>query len=324
MFKTRLTELLGIEYPILQGGMMWLSTAELVAAVSNAGGLGILTALTFENKDRLREEIRKVKELTNKPFAVNVSMLPNLAAGEQTEAYFQVVIEEGVGIVETAGRNPASYLPPLKEAGVKIIHKVPAVRFAQKAESVGVDAVTIVGFECAGHPGMDDVTTMILIPKAKDLLKIPVIAAGGIGDARGFMAALCLGAEGVLMGTRFLLTHECWAHPNIKNAFIRADETKTVIIERSIRNAARVLMNDAASKAQAMEERGATLDELLTVIGGQLGKEAFTGGNVDSAVIACGQVVGMINELKSVKEVIDEIVEGAKSIQQRMKGILEQ
>ncbi len=324
MFKTRLTELLGIEYPILQGGMMWLSTAELVAAVSNAGGLGILTALTFESKDRLREEIRKVKELTNKPFAVNVSMLPNRAAGEQTEAYFQVVIEEGVGIVETAGRNPASYLPPLKEAGVKIIHKVPAVRFAQKAESVGVDAVTIVGFECAGHPGMDDVTTMILIPKAKDLLKIPVIAAGGIGDARGFMAALCLGAEGVLMGTRFLLTHECWAHPNIKNAFIQADETKTMIIERSIRNAARVLMNDAASKAQAMEERGATLDELLTVIGGQIGKEAFTGGNVDSAVIACGQVVGMINELKSVKEVIDEIVEGAKSIQQRMKGILEQ
>lgn len=324
MFKTRLTELLGIEYPIIQGGMMWLSTAELVAAVSNAGGLGILTALTFESKDRLREEIRKVKEITNKPFAVNVSMLPNLAPGEQTEAYFQVIIEEGVGVVETAGRNPAPYLPPLKEAGVKVIHKVPAVRFARKAESVGVDAVTIVGFECAGHPGMDDVTTLILIPKAKDLLKIPVIAAGGIGDARGFMAALCLGAEGVLMGTRFLLTHECWAHPNIKSAFLKADETKTMIIERSIRNTARVLMNDAASKALAMEERGATLDELLTVIGGQLGKEAFTGGNVDSAVIACGQVVGMINELKSVKEVIDEIVEGAKSIQQRMNGILEQ
>ncbi len=323
MFKTRLTELLGIEYPIIQGGMMWLSTAELVAAVSNAGGLGILTALSFENKERLREEIQKVKELTDKSFAVNVSMLPNLAPGDQTEEFFKVIIEEGVGVVETAGRNPAPYLPPLKEAGVKVIHKVPAIRFAQKAEAVGVDAVTIVGFECAGHPGMDDVTTLILIPKASALLNIPVIAAGGIGDARGFMAALCLGAEGVLMGTRFLLTNECWVHSEIKKVLLQADERNTMIIERSIRNAARVFKNEAALKALSMEERGATLDELLTVIGGELGKKTFTEGDVDAGIIACGQVVGMINELKSVKEVIDEIVEGAKSIQQRMQGILE-
>jgi nitronate monooxygenase len=322
MFKTRITEMLGIEYPIIQGGMLWLSTAELVAAVSNAGGLGILTALSFENKERLREEIQKVKSLTKKPFAVNVSMLPTIVAGEKTEEYFEVIIEEGVKVVETAGRNPEPYLPPLKKAGIKVIHKVPAVRFAQKAEEIGVDAVTIVGYECAGHPGMDDVTTLILIPKATSILKIPVIAAGGIGDARGFMAALCLGAEGVLMGTRFLLTHECWAHPNIKKRLLEASERDTMIIERSIKNAARVLKNDAAMKALAMEEKGATLEELLTVISGQLGKKAFVEGDWNVGTIACGQVVGLINELKTVKEVIEEIVEGAKIIQKRLKGII--
>ncbi len=253
IFKTKVTELLDIQYPIIQGGLQWLSTAKLAAAVSNAGGLGIITARSFERKERLKEEIRNAKDLTDKPFGVNVSMLPKPVSGEMTEEYFDAIIEEGVKVVETAGRNPEPYIPKLKEAGIKVIHKVPAVRYAQKAEKVGVDAVTIVGFECGGHPGMDDVTTMILIPKAVQVLKIPVIAAGGICDARGFMAALSLGADGVLMGTRFMLTRECWMHPRIKEKLLEATELDTMIIERSIRNPIRVIRNKAAIKAQEME-----------------------------------------------------------------------
>src|SRR4030042_5650827 len=196
--------------------MQWLSTAELAAAVSKSGGFGIITALSCGSKEGLRNEIQKCKALTDKPFGVNCSMLPDVTSGERIEEYVDAIVEEGVTAVETAGRTPEPYLPRLKEAGIKVIHKVPAMRYAQTAERIGVDAVTIVGFECAGHPGMDDVTTFILVQKAARVLNIPVIAAGGICDARGFVAALALGAEGVLMGTRFMLTHECWAHPRIK------------------------------------------------------------------------------------------------------------
>lgn len=322
MFKTRITEMLGIEYPIIQGGMQWLATAELASAVSNAGGLGIITALSFENKRRLKEEIKKCKELTEKPFGVNVSMLPDTAGGERTEEYFDAIIEEGVTVVETAGRSPEPYLPKLKEAGIKVIHKVPAVRYAQTAERVGVDAVTVVGFECAGHPGMDDVTTLILVQKATRILKIPVIAGGGICDAKGFVAALALGAEGVLMGTCFMLTHECWAHPRIKEQLLHATELDTMIIERSIQNAARVMKNKAAEQALTMEERGATLEELLTVISGQLGLKAFQEGDLDAGVITCGQVVGLIDDLKAIPEVIDEMVNGAREIYKRLGTVL--
>ncbi len=203
-FKTKLTEMLGIDYPILQGGMQWLARAEFVAAVSEAGCLGFITAASFPSKQELRDEIHKAKELTNKPFGVNVSMLPGLAAEDMTEQYFEVIIDEKIPVVETSGRSPEPFVPPLKEAGIKLIHKVPAVRFAQKAQSVGADAVTIVGFECAGHPGMDDVTTFVLIPRAAETLNIPVIAGGGIANGRTMLAALALGAEGVVMGTRFV------------------------------------------------------------------------------------------------------------------------
>ena len=318
MFKTRITEMLDIEYPIIQGGMMWLSTAELAAAVSNAGGFGIIAALTYRSGEGLKEAIRQCKDLTDKPFGVNVSMLPDLATDEKIEEFFDAIVEEGVMAVETAGRNPEPYLPKLKEAGIKVIHKVPAVRHAQRTEKIGVDAVTIVGFECAGHPGMDDVTTFVLVQKAAHELGIPVIAGGGICDAKGFVAALALGAEGVLMGTRFMLTHECWAHQRIKGQLLRATELDTMIIERSINNAARVIKNQAALRAFEMEERGATLEELLTVISGQVGLKAFQEGDIDAGVIACGQVVGVIDSLKSVKEVIDEIVDNAHDIYRRL------
>ena len=318
MLKTRVTEMLNIEYPIIQGGMMWLSTAELAAAVSNAGGFGIIAALSYRSGEGLKEAIRKCKDLTDKPFGVNVSMLPDLATDEKIEEYFGAVVEEGVTAVETAGRNPEPYLPNLKEAGIKVIHKVPAVRHAQRAEHIGVDAVTIVGFECADHPGMDDVTTLILVQKAARELGIPVIAGGGICDAKGFMAAISLGAEGVLMGTRFMLTHECWAPQRIKEQLLKATELDTMIIERSINNAARVIKNQAALRALEMEQRGATLEELLTVISGQVGLKAFQDDDIDAGVVACGQVVGVIDSLKSVKEVIDEIVDNAHDIYRRL------
>ena len=321
MFKTRITQMLGIEYPIIQGGMMWLSTAELAAAVSNAGGFGVITALSCGNGEKLRAEIRRCKDLTDKPFGVNVSMLPRLTANDQTEGYFDVITEEGVTGVETSGRNPEPYLPRLKQAGIKVIHKVPAVRFAQKAESVGVDAVTLVGFECGGLPGMDDVTTFILIQKATKVLNIPVVAGGGICDAKGFMAALALGAEGVLMGTRFMLTDECWAHPQIKERLLQATELDTVLVARSIQNASRVIKNQAAMRALEMEQRNATLEELRTVINSEAGLKALQEGDADGGIIACGQVIGLISDLKRVGEVIQEMVNGAEEICRRFKEI---
>ena len=311
----------GIEYPIIQGGMMWLSDAELAAAVSNAGGLGIITALSFQTKERFIQEIRKCRDLTDKPFGVNISMLPDIQPGERTDEYFDAVIEEGVPIIETAGRNPEPYLSKLKQAGVKVIHKVPGVHYAQTAEKIGADAVTVVGFECAGHPGMDNVTTLILVQKATQTLTIPVIAGGGICDAKGFVAALALGAEGVLMGTRFMLTHECWAHPRIKEWLLKATELDTMIIERSIQNAARVIRNKAAERALELEEDGADLEELLTVISGKLGLKAYQEGDINTGVISCGQVIGLIENLESVQEVIQEIVKGAREIHQRLGAI---
>ena len=318
MFKTRITEMFGIEYPIIQGGMMWLSDAKLAAAVSNAGGLGIITALSFQTKELLKQEIRKCRDLTDKPFGVNISLLPDIHLGERTDEYLDAVIEEGVPVIETAGRNPEPYLSKLKQAGIKVIHKVPGVHYAQTAEKIGVDAVTVVGFECAGHPGMDDITTFILVQKATQSLTIPVIAGGGICDAKGFVAALALGAEGVLMGTRFMLTHECWAHPRIKEWLLKATELDTLIIERSIQNAARVIRNHAAERAVELEKKGAGLEELLTVISGNLGLKAYQEGDINAGIIACGQIIGLIENIESVQEVIQEIVDGAYEIHRRL------
>jgi nitronate monooxygenase len=323
MFKTRITEMLGIEYPILAGGMQWLSRAEFVSAVSEAGGLGFITAATFTDPEELRDEIKKTRTLTKKPIGVNISMLPILMEGDTTRKYINVVVDEKVPVVETSGRNPESYIPALKEGGVKLIHKVPAVRFARKAESIGADAVTIVGFECGGHPGMDDVTSMILIPKASETLDIPIVAGGGIADARGFVAALALGAEGVVMGTRFLATKECPAHQNFKEWVVEAQETDTMMIERSIRNAVRVMKNEVAQKVLDMENQGATLDELIVYISGKLGRHAWLSGDLDSATIAAGQCIGLIHEVLTVKQVIDNIVNGAREIVGKLNRIVQ-
>ena len=319
MFETRLTQLLGIKYPIIQGALQWLATAQLASAVSEAGGLGIISSLTFPDQNRLRKEIREIRKMTKKPFGVNISMLPDLMKDDRIEEILQIIVEEEVPVVETSGRSPESFVQTLKRAGIKLIHKVPSLRFAQKAESIGADAVTIVGFECGGRPGMDEVTSLVLIPSVADSVHVPVIAGGGIADARGFLAALALGAEGVLMGTRFVATHECPAHPRIKDWFVKARETDTIVIQRSIRNAARVIKNKAAETTLSMEEKGASLEELLKIVRGHRGQEAFQEGDLEGAFIACGQCVGLIHEIKSVREVMEEIVQGAQNILQKLK-----
>ncbi len=321
MFKTRITEMLGIAHPILQGGMQWLARAELVAAVSNAGGLGFITAVSFSTTKELREEIKKTRDLTDKPFGVNVSMLPAIMPGDLTEGYMDAACEEGVPVVETAGRSPEAYVAKLKSAGVKLIHKVPAVRFAMKAEAIGADAVTVVGFECGGHPGLDDVPSLIVLPKAAQALKVPVIAAGGYCDGRGLVAALSLGAEAVLMGTRFMAAQECPMHDNFKQWMVDASETDTMVVERSIRNAARIMKNKAALAVAQLEAEGATLEQLLPVIAGKVGREAYLSGDIDLGAIACGQVVGRINEIKSVQEIMDDIMDEAARTVERLKGL---
>ncbi|MCW4001733.1 MAG: nitronate monooxygenase [Candidatus Bathyarchaeota archaeon] len=317
MFKTRITELFGIKYPIIAGGMHLLSRAELVATVSNAGGMGILASTTFETKEELREEIRKTRSLTNKPFGVNLNLFPMMRQRRIKED-IDLFVDEDVEVVESSGASPEPYMPLLKEAGIKVIHKVPAVRFARKAESVGVDAVAIVGFECAGHPGMDGVTSLILVPLTVDALKIPVVAGGGFCDARSFVAALALGAEGVVIGTRFVATHECVAHPEIKGLLIKARETDTTLIDRSLGLPMRVIKNKPAEKAREMDKRGASLGELMTVISGALGRKAWIEGDIDAGVVSIGMVVGRIHEIVSVKEVIDSIIEEAKDICKRL------
>ncbi len=321
MFTTRLTEMFGIKYPIVQGGLQWLATAQLASAVSEAGGLGIISSLSFPDQQSLRNEIRRMKEKTRKPFGVNLSMLPGLAKVDRTIEMLQVILEERVPVVETSGRNPEPFIQKLKSEGIKLIHKVPSVRFAQKAESIGADAVTIVGFECGGRPGMDDVTSLVLIPKAAESVKIPIIAGGGIADGRGFLAALALGADGVVMGTRFVATQECPAHPQIKEGFVKARETDTLMIYRSIKNAARVLRTESAEKILSLEQEGATLEELLTATAGRMSPNAYQEGDVDRAIIGCGQCVGLIHKIKSVKEVIEDMIEEAQSILQKLNSM---
>ena len=313
LFETRITKLFNIKYPIIAGGMHLLSRAELVAAVSNAGGLGILASTTFATKEELRQEIRKTQNLTDKPFGVNLNLFPMMRPRSVDED-INIFIDEGVEIIESSGASPEPYMLRLKEAGIKIIHKVPAVRFARKAETVGVDAVAIVGFECAGHPGMDDVTSLILVPLTVDTLKIPVVAGGGFYDARSFVAALALGADGVVMGTRFVATHECVAHRKVKEWLVKAQETETVLINRSIGLPMRVIKNKPAEKALEMDKRGASLEELLTIIRGELGRKAWIEGDTEAGVVSIGMVVGRIQEIVSVKDVIYGIVEEAKSI----------
>ncbi len=306
--KTRVTELLGIKYPVILGGLQWLGRAELAAAVSEAGGFGLITAGSFANKDEMLAEINKARKLTSKPIGLNIT----LGTRRKMDEFFEGAIEAGIKAVFTSGRNPEPYIKSLKDAGVKIVHVVPGVRYAQKAESLGVDAVVIVGFEAGGHPGMDDVTLMSLIPKASRVLEVPIIAAGAIADGKGLAAALAMGAEGVQIGTRFVATKECIAHQKVKEAITKASETDTILTLRSINAAFRVLKTETAKKVLELENRSASMEELLTYAGGDAYVKVVRDGNLEAGMISIGQGVGLINEVKSVRDVIKSMISEAK------------
>ncbi len=319
--KTRITELLNIRYPIIQGGMMWVGRAELAAAVSNAGGLGILTALTQPTPEALREEIRRCRSMTDKPFGVNITILPAIEPPPYDE-YVQVIIESGVKIVETAGRSPEPFMPAFKAAGIKVIHKCTSVRHAIKAEKVGCDAVSVDGFECAGHPGEDDVPNLVLIPAAFAKLSIPMVASGGIGNGRQMAAAMALGAEGINMGTRFVATKEAPVHDNMKQAMVAADETQTTLMFRTLRNTARVFKNDIAQQVVEIEARPGDTDfsELQPLVAGSRGRErCIEEGEIDDGIWTAGQVIGLINDIPSCEELISRMIEEARgALQDRL------
>jgi nitronate monooxygenase len=314
MFETRITKLLGIKYPIIQGGMVYLARAELVAAVSNAGGLGIITSANLPTKEAFRDEIRKARSLTDKPFGININLSP-ATRPVNNEEYIDILINEGVRIVETSGRSPQPLMKQFKQGGVKVIHKAPGgVRFAQTAEMIGCDAVSIIGNECGGHPGPDDTSSLVLVRATVEKVKIPVIAGGGFADAAGFVAALALGADGVLMGTRFMATKECPAHPKFKEWLVNAMETDVVVTQRSIRAPSRNLRNGAALKVLELEGKGASLEELLKVTSGQNSQRVYFEGDLEAGLAECGQVVGLIHDIPTVKEVVDGIIKGAEQI----------
>lgn len=305
--KTRVTELLGIRYPIVQGGMQWVGRAELAAAVSNAGGLGVLTALTQPSPEHLRREIERTRGMTDQPFGVNLTMLPAVTPPPYAE-YAAAVVESGVKIVETAGNSPKAFIELFKANGVKILHKATTVRHALSAERNGVDIVSIDGFECAGHPGEDDVPGLVLIPLAARALKIPVIASGGIGDGRGMAAALALGAEGVNMGTRFCATQEAPIHFRIKQALVAASERDTKLVFRTLRNTARVLRNAISEEVVAREGQGCRFEDVQPLVAGSRGRQALESGEVDGGILYAGQVVGLIDDMPTCTELLERIV----------------
>ena len=311
MFKSRLTELLGVKYPIIGGAMAYLSGGRLAAAVSNAGGFGLISAVTF-SREELQNEIRLCRSLTRKPFGVNIALIHR--DPRKIEQDMDVVIEEGVNVIETAALNPEQFVERLKKKGVIVLHKCAAVRHAQTAERIGVDAVTLVGYDAAGHTGLDDLPLSIMIPLAVDSLNIPVIAAGGVGDGRGFVAALALGASGVQIGTRLMASKECPACDKFKNWLVQTEATDTVHVERSMNRAYRVRRNAAAEKVLEMEKRGADIFELLTYIGGEALQKVLFEGDIDAGVVACGPVVGLISDIPSVKQIIDRMVKQGQDI----------
>ena len=324
MFKTAITEMFGIKYPIIQGGLMWLARAELAAAVAEAGGIGFMTALTHSTPQGLRDEIKKVRDLTDKPFGINLTFLPSLRPPD-FPAYVDVCAKEGVQFIETAGRNPEPFLPKFKEAGMKVIHKCTSVRHAIKAQKIGCDAVSIDGFECAGHPGEDDVTSLILIPLTRDAIDIPIVSSGGFGDGRGLVASLALGADGMNMGTRFVATKECPVHENVKQALVDASERDTQVLMRSLRNTARFLRNENTEKVLEIESRGgATIDDIKQFMSGLEGKKMIKTGDMSSGVFSAGQIIGLIRDIPSVQELFDRIVgEAHELMSQRLPGVVQ-
>jgi nitronate monooxygenase len=303
---------------------MWIGTAELTSAVANAGAMGFMTALTHETPDALRDEIHKCRNMTDKPFGINLTFLPSLRQPDYA-GYLRVCAEEGIEFIETAGRNPEPFMPLLEAAGMKVLHKCTSLRHAKKAQTIGCDAVSIDGFECAGHPGEDDVTSLVLLPATADALDIPIVASGGFGDGRGLVAALALGADGMNMGTRFVATQETPIHPAIKQAILDHDETDTTLIMRTLRNTERVLDNETARKVLELESTGkATIDDLIPYVSGRRGlQEVVRHGNVDGGTMAVGQVMGLIHDIPTVAELIERImVEAEDLISRGLPGLM--
>lgn len=313
--KTRITELFGIEHPIIQGGMHFVGLAEMASAVSNAGGLGIITGLTQGTPEKLAKEIARCKEMTDKPFGINMTFLPAVTPPDY-EGLFKVIIESGVKAVETAGNNPAKWLPMLKEANIKVIHKCTAVRHALKAEKIGCDAVSVDGFECGGHPGEDDIPNFILLPRAAEELTIPFVSSGGMADARSLVASLAMGAEGMNMGTRFIATQEAPVHDNVKQAIVAASELDTRLIMRGLRNTERVLNNAGVEKLMEKERTlGAALkfEDIMPEVAG-IYPRVMIDGDVEAGAWSCGMVAGLIHDVPTVKELIDRIMSEADDI----------
>ena len=313
--KTKITELFGIEHPIIQGGMHHVGFAELAAAVSNAGGLGTITGLTQGTPEKLANEIDKCKSMTDKPFAVNLTFLPSLTPPDYP-GLVDVIVEKDVPLVETAGRNPAEYLPKLKDAGIKIIHKCTSVRHSLKAQSMGCDAVSVDGFECGGHPGEDDIPNFILLPRAADELEIPFVASGGMADGRSLIAAMALGAEGMNMGTRFIATEDAPVHQNVKEAIVNASELDTRLIMRSLTNTERVLNNSAVERLMEKEKalgENLTFADIVDEVAGVYPKIMHE-GTMEAGAWSCGMVAGLVNDIPTVEELINRIMSEANNI----------
>ena len=313
--KTRITELFGIEHPVIQGGMHHVGFAEMAAAVSNAGGLGIITGLTQKSPEDLANEIAKCNDMTDKPFGVNLTFLPGFANPDYP-GYIEAIIAHDVKIVETAGRSPEQYMPMLKDAGIKVIHKCTSVRHSLKAQNIGCDAVSVDGFECGGHPGEDDIPNMILLPRAAEELDIPFVASGGIGNAQQLVAALALGADGVNMGTRFIATKEAPVHQNVKDALVAASELDTTLIMRPLRNTERVLKNEAVERIQAKEKElgdDIKINDIMDEVAGVYPK-IMSEGDMDSGAWSCGMVAGLIHDIPSCNDLVGGMVKEAESI----------
>ncbi len=321
--KTRITELFGIEHPIIQGGMHFVGLAELASAVSNAGGLGIITGLTQGTPEKLADEIARCREMADKPFGVNMTFLPAVRPPDYP-GLFKVIVESGVEVVETAGNNPSQWLPMLKEAGIKVIHKCTSVRHALKAQRIGCDAVSVDGFECGGHPGEDDVPNFILLPRAAEELEIPFVSSGGMADGRSLVASLAMGAEGMNMGTRFIATKEAPVHENVKQALVAASELDTRLIMRPLRNTERVLTNAGVERLLEKERAlGSELkfEDIIPEVAGIYPK-VMQEGDVDAGAWSCGMVAGLIHDVPTVKELVDRIMSEADSIiTQRLASI---
>lgn len=315
--KTRVTDILGSKYPLVMGTMGYQSTPQLVAAACNAGAFACLTSIMSKTSQALRDEIRKTKSLTDKPFGVNINLFP-MVSPLPHEEYIEVALEEGVKVIETSGRSPENLVDRIKKGNAKLMHKCARLRDARTAERVGADIVEIVGFECGGHPSKENVTSLVLIPQVVDAVKVPVIAGGGIADARGFVAALALGAEGVIMGTRFLATKECQIHPNFKERLVSAQSTETMFVMRTLTDPMRVLRTELMMKVQDLEDKGASIEEIIPLVAGQRSMKAMEAGNVDESLLACGQIVGLVHDIPTVKELIERTMEEATALYERL------